>query len=724
MTSGTKPNRLIREKSPYLLQHAMNPVDWYPWGEEAFEKARREQKPVFLSIGYSTCHWCHVMEEESFSDPAVAQILNSAFVPVKVDREERPDVDHVYMDAVMAMTGSGGWPLNLFLTPELKPFYGGTYFPPRDAYGRPGFGTILLALEEKWKTEREGIENAGQGLVQALQAHAAGEGAERQALAPGLLDRAAGEMQERFDDENGGFGEAPKFPSSHGLSFLLYYGKNTGQTVPLRMVERTLAAMARGGIWDALGGGFHRYSTDERWHVPHFEKMLYDQALLSRTYTEAFQVTSKPLYRDVAMKIFDYVLRDLRSPEGGFYSAEDADSVPGVEPGRSSQSRPDGDRGSLPAADATKKVEGAFYAWKAAELSSLLTEEEMNLFAAAYGVEDKGNVSHDPFGEFAGKNVLYQSALEEGLAQDTGKTREEVKEILERASAKLFAARAKRPRPHLDDKILMDWNGLMAAGFAYAARVFKDSRLEKAARESVDFIRTRLRQKDGRYLHRWREGEAAVPAFLDDYAFFIHALYELYETTFDAAYLKEALHVAEDMIRLFVDPDKGGFFFTGRDAEPLFSRPKPAYDGAIPSGNSMAIWVLARLGNLTLRQDLRDAASKALEALSWQISARPSVYPVSLCGLDILMGNAEEIVIASSSEEEARAWADEAAKILAPGRAIALSTGEKNAGECIPFLQQQVPLQGKTTAYFCRNGACRQPVQSRDEFLKLLQEPR
>ncbi len=467
-------NRLSREKSPYLLQHASNPVDWYPWGAEALEKARTENKLIFLSIGYSTCHWCHVMEEESFTNPGVAGILNEFYVSIKVDREERPDLDHSAMEAVMAMTGSGGWPLSAFLTPDLEPFFGGTYFPPDDRYGKPGFVSILLNIAKRWEAEETKIRGVSKNLAEALRAHGQAKSGKGASLDAGILGQASREMAQRFDGIHGGFGTAPKFPSSHMLSFLLAYGNRSRDERALEMTEKTLAAMARGGIYDALGGGFHRYSTDERWHVPHFEKMLYDQALLARTYTEAFQATGNPVYEKTAREVLEYVLRDLTHPDGGFYSAEDADSA----------SDP-----SLPQA----KTEGAFYVWDAGEIKNLLDAGEADIFSLVYGVKEEGNVEHDPFGEFVKKNVLFQALPLEQAAMQLEISLPEARKRLDSARNKLFKARSLRPRPHLDDKVLSDWNGLMISAFALAARVFSEPRYASAARRAMDFILSRCR---------------------------------------------------------------------------------------------------------------------------------------------------------------------------------------------------------------------------------------
>ncbi len=700
-------NRLSREKSPYLLQHASNPVDWYPWGSEALEKARKENKLIFLSIGYSTCHWCHVMEEESFTNPGVAGILNDFYVSIKVDREERPDIDHSVMEAVMAMTGSGGWPLSAFLTPDLEPFFGGTYFPPDDRYGRPGFVSILLNIAKRWEGEEKKIRGVSKNLAEALRSHAAAKSGNEAVLDSGILLKACREMGQRYDGIHGGFGTAPKFPSSHMLSFLLAYGTRSGDPRALEMTEKTLSAMARGGIYDALGGGFHRYSTDERWHVPHFEKMLYDQALLARTYTEAFQATGNPAYEKTAREILDYVLRELTHPDGGFYSAEDADSAPDA-------SRPQ------------EKTEGAFYVWDAAEIKSLLDSGEADVFSLVYGVKEEGNVEHDPFGEFVKKNVLFQALSLEQAAVQLEIPLPEALQRLTRARQKLLDARGKRPRPHLDDKILTDWNGLMISAFAFAARVFSEPRYESAARRAMDFVLANCRAPGGRLLHRWREGEAAVNGFLDDYAFLLLGLFELYETGFRIRDLETALALADTMKQFFWDEKEKAFFFTPSDGEVLLSRQKTSYDGAMPSGNSMAVHVLSRLGRLLQNSALETLARDTLAGLSGLIQSHPAGYPTALTGFDFLLGPAAEVVIAGNPEDpQVKTFLGLAARSFDPRRVVLLrpvqGSGAEAAEKLMPFLKSMTAKPGEAVVYFCRNFTCETPVTGVKEFQELLE---
>ncbi len=654
------PNRLIKEKSPYLLQHAENPVDWYAWGPEAFEKARRENKPIFLSIGYSTCHWCHVMEEESFVNPSIAKLLNEHFVSIKVDREERPDVDQIYMQAVMAIAGQGGWPMSLFLTPELKPFYGGTYFPPEDRWGRPGFAPILRAIVMKWSQNHDDLIKAGDEITQALKEHS-GQKTKVQPLDESVLAKGYQQFSSQYDSHFGGFGGAPKFPRSHALSFLLRYWKRWNNPAALEIVEHTLKAMAAGGMYDQLGGGFHRYSVDGEWRVPHFEKMLYDQALLARTYLEAYQATRNEFYARIAREIFDYVLRDMTSPEGAFYSAEDADSL-------------------VDAAHPEKKAEGAFYVWSEDEIIRLCGKDVAAEFNACYGVKPEGNALSDPQGEFTGKNILY-------VQKTPGENIRKLKKIL-------FDVRSKRPRPHLDDKILTDWNGLMISSLAFGARVLNEPRYAQAARKAADFILSKLKRGDSRLLHRFRDGEAAVTGFLEDYAFFTLGLADLYEATFVRLYLEEARFFAHEMIRLFWDNENGGFFLSGSDAEELIAPSKELYDGAIPSGNSMAACALLKTGRLTHDLELEKKARESLDAFSAHLHQFPSGFPQMLMALDFAIGPSREIMIEG---DETSAEMQEILRVIYS-----------------KFLPNTVlefkPVCAKTKVSICRNYVCERPV--------------
>ena len=697
-------NRLAREKSPYLLQHADNPVDWYAWGKEAFEKARREGKPIFLSIGYSTCHWCHVMEEESFEKPEVAQVMNENFVSIKVDREERPDLDNIYMTAVQAMTGSGGWPLNIFITPEGKPFFGGTYWPPEDRWGRAGFVTVLRSVADAWKKDREKILGQSESLTQLIRQHVESQGALTFTLGEETPRTAYEILRTSFDSTYGGFGRGTKFPRSHTLSFLLRYGKRSGQKEALEMTEKTLFKMSEGGMWDHLGGGFHRYSTDREWFLPHFEKMLYDQAILSKTYLEAYQAAKKEAYAKTAREIFDYALRDLRGGEKAFYSAEDADSLE-LKAGR--------------------KKEGAFYVWEKSELTELLGEAAGEIASFIYGVRSEGNVSNDPQGEFPQKNILSLTHSLEEASQKFKKPVPEIARLLGESKNRLFEARAKRTRPHLDDKILVDWNGLMISSLAFGFRVLGEVRYRDAAREAADFVLEKLVRKDGRLLHRYRDGEASILGTIEDYAFFIHGLVDLYEATFEAHYLAEARDLTREMIRLFWDEKGGGFFFTGSDAEKLIIRQKEIYDGAIPSGNALAALDLLRVGRLTMEKDFEKKAETLFSAFSKALKENPESSVQMLIALDFVLGPSREIVIAEGEK------AGETEKFLRaiysrfiPNKVVAFhpARGEgKTAIEALaPFIERQIPLKGKTTVYVCENYVCKFPVTELGELEKLL----
>ncbi len=704
--SDQAANRLIHEKSPYLLQHAYNPVDWFPWGEEAFEKARKEDKPIFLSIGYSTCHWCHVMEEESFENPEIAKIMNKGFVSIKVDREERPDLDQIYMQAVMAMTGSGGWPMSVFLTPDRKPFYGGTYFPPEDRWGRPGFATLLHTLQNKWETDKQNILGSSEELTRLIQAEIKQKPALAHALDENTLRKAYEQFQSRFDSRLGGFGQAPKFPSSHNLSFLLRQWKRFKTPESLVMVEKTLQAMARGGMNDQLGGGFHRYSTDAYWHVPHFEKMLYDQALLSKTYLEAYQATGEKEYAQTAREIFDYVLRDMTDPLGGFYSAEDADSA-------QDPTHPE------------NKSEGAFYIWSEAQIKEHLGPEVSEIFNHYFGVKPGGNARQDPQGEFTGKNILYVASSVEETAKHFSKSPEEIQKMIDQAKDKLFKIRAKRPRPHLDYKILTDWNGLMISSLAFGSRVLEEPKYKVAAKKAADFILGKLKQSDGRLLHRWRKGEAAIPGFVDDYAFFILGLLDLYEATFDPIYLEEAKFFTQEMTRLFWDDKAGGFFFTGVDAEKLITRSKEVYDGAIPSGNSVAALCLLRVGRMTMNREFEQLAQSTLDAFSAELSQYPSGYPQMLIALDFAFGPSREIVIAGE-ENQVQAILHEIYIRFLPNTVVILhpSQGEarKKIESLAPFVAKQTLVEGKPAIYICKNYVCDLPVTDISKLKELLKD--
>lgn len=672
-------NRLAAEKSPYLRQHAHNPVDWFPWGQEAFDLARAGAKPIFLSIGYSTCHWCHVMERESFENESIARILNEHFVSIKVDREERPDVDRIYMMFVQATTGSGGWPMSVFLTPGLKPFYGGTYFPPDNRYGRPGFGSILEQIARAWSQERERIENSSVEIVNQLEQHAAvaprpGE------LEPGAVDSAFQIFRRSFDRRLGGFGSAPKFPRPSALNLLLRYHARTGNDEALEMVDLTLREMAKGGMNDQLGGGFHRYSVDERWFVPHFEKMLYDQAQLAVSYLETYQITRDETFAQVARDIFEYVLRDMTHPEGGFYSAEDADSV--IDP-----------------AHPHEKGEGAFYIWSKSELAALLDAATLDRFSKHYGVEPDGNVRDDPHREFTGRNILYQARPIEGS--------------LDYAKRILLAARSRRVRPHLDDKILTSWNALMISAFAKGAQVLGEPRYQAAAERAVNFILRHLYDpRTASLLRRFRDGDAAIPGFLDDYAFFIQALLDFYETSFEPYHLELAVQLAGQMRDLFEDTEHGAFYSTPEHSGDLIMRMKEDYDGAEPSGNSIAAIALLRLARMTGREEFRESAERTLHAFSQRIINTASGVPQMLVALLYSTSAPRQIVIAGDRGAAAPLLAAVRERFLPDTTLLLLDTAEarESLGAHAPALRDMHPVGGQPAAYVCENFTCQLPV--------------
>ncbi len=680
-------NRLADETSPYLLQHAHNPVDWYPWGEEAFERARKEDKPIFLSIGYSTCHWCHVMEHESFENAEIAAIMNEHFVCIKVDREQRPDVDQIYMNAVVITTGSGGWPLSIFLTPEGEPFFGGTYFPPKDVYGRPGFGRILLSVAEAWKSKRQDLVSSAGKLTGYLEGRPPATGAAK--LSPETLAKAFHILRDTSDRVNGGFGGAPKFPQPTNLSMLLSYWRRTGDVQALQMVEDTLAAMAGGGIYDHLGGGFHRYATDTRWLVPHFEKMLYDQALLSKVYLQAYQITAKEHYAQTAREVFDYVLRDMTDPSGGFYSAEDADS---------------------------EGEEGTFYLWDSEQIADVLGKDPAKLFSARYGVTEKGNFER-------GRTILNVTASLEDLEKEFQQEHAAVSDTLSASRQKLFEHRDKRIRPHRDDKVITAWNGLMISSLAYGGTVLGEEEYVRAAERSARFILDEL-NKDGRLMRYYRQGRAIEKAFLDDHAFLMMGLLDLYEATFDTKWLIEAKKLGGQMVELFADDEEGGFFLAGKDGEKLIAPTKPSSDGAIPSGNSIAALALLKLGRLTMNRHFEEQGGKVLDAFSAQLEQAPTYSSAMLEALSFSLGPGSEIIIAGSGESpDTRQMLKLARNKFLPNVVVLLHDQDKadsSLYEIIPFVKNQIAVEGKATAYVCRNYACNKPINSVGEFEDML----
>jgi uncharacterized protein YyaL (SSP411 family) len=702
-----RTNRLSSEKSPYLLQHAHNPVDWYPWGEEAFQKAKQEEKPIFLSIGYSTCHWCHVMERESFESEDTAALLNRHFVPVKVDREERPDVDRIYMTFVQATTGGGGWPMSVWLTPDLKPFYGGTYFPPDNRYGRPGFPALLEYIARAWSTDRDKIVESGEGILKQISDMLA-------AKTPGaVLDGSGLEscyfaLRRSFDPRMGGFGNAPKFPRPVQFNFLLRYYARTHNEEALEMTLLTLREMYKGGMYDQLGGGFHRYSVDARWFVPHFEKMLYDQAQLAISYLEAFQITGDAFYAQVARETFDYVLRDMTDAGGGFYSAEDADSV--IDP-----------------ANPKEKGEGAFYIWPANELEEVLRKPESDWFAMRYGVTTSGNVapSEDPHHEFTGRNILYQAATVAEVAAKFQTSEENVARALRDARQKLMERRSTRIRPHLDDKILTAWNGLMISAFAAGARVLGEPRYLKAAQRATQFIRETMYQPgEDVLLRRYRDGEAAIPGFLDDYAFFASGLLDLYEADFDPAHLELAVNLARKMIELFEDPEEGAFFSTAAGNSDLVLRIKDDYDGAEPSSNSIAVMVLLRLAAITGSREFDESALRALRAFAGRMKSQAVTIPQMLAAYMFSEKKPKQIVLAGErSSPGMDEMLAEVRRRFLPNAVVLLldEAGRERLSRWSPAVEQMQALEGRATAYVCEDFACQLPVTGLEELAKLLE---
>ena len=696
-------NRLIHEKSPYLLQHAHNPVDWYAWGPEAFEKARKEEKPIFLSIGYSTCHWCHVMERESFENEQIAAILNKYFVPIKVDREERPDVDRIYMAYVQATTGGGGWPMSVWLTPDLKPFVGGTYFPPENRYGRAGFPTLLERIAQSWHADREKILQSSREVLEHLQQ--ATEVAPSGTLAPSALESGFLQFRRSFDSKLGGFGQAPKFPRPVTHNFLLRYYARTHQEEARDMVLATLRAMAKGGMHDQLGGGFHRYSVDGRWFVPHFEKMLYDQAQLAISYLEAYQITHDAFFAGVARRIFDYILRDMTDKDGGFYSAEDADSV--IEP-----------------AHPNVKGEGAFYIWTEKEIQQIAGQPAAAWFSYRYGVEPGGNVAEDPHNEFTGKNILYEAHTIEETAHHFEKPADEIRQALDSAAEKLLAARAKRVRPHLDDKVLTAWNGLMISALAKGGAILSEQRYSTAATRAAEFTLSRMYDsKTGVLLRRYRQQDAAIAGFLDDYALFTQALLDLYETQFDTRYLDVAVKLTGKQSELFEDKEHGGFFSTAAGDASLLMRIKEDYDGAEPSGNSIAVLNLLRLAQMTDRKDLRDSADRALRAFASRIAGIPSGVPQMLVAYEFSLSKPKQIILVG---ERSTPETQEMLRVLetqfVPNRILMLvdDGARKTLAAYLPVVETMTRLHGKTTAYVCENYTCKLPTADPAKFAELL----
>jgi uncharacterized protein len=712
-------NRLAHERSPYLLQHAANPVDWYPWGDEALERARRDDKPIFLSIGYSTCHWCHVMEHESFEDPAIAALLNRDFVAIKVDREERPDIDRVYMSFVQATTGSGGWPMSVFLTPDLKPFFGGTYFPPHSRWGRPGFSDLLGELARVWKDERAKVNGAASELFDRLRmVTGTGErsAAEGKLAGPEALDAGVEQFQRAYDARRGGFGDAPKFPRPSEMLFLLREHERRAASgvapeAPLQMVTGTLRAMALGGMRDHVGGGFHRYSVDGHWRVPHFEKMLYDQAQLVLAYLEAAQATGDDFYATVAEDTLQYVLRDMTDAAGGFFSAEDADSVPPEEAG----------------INGAAKTEGAFYLWQYDEIERLLGAEA-ELFRLRYGVERDGNAPHDPHGEFRGKNLLYIARSIEEAAREAGVSAEAAAESLARARQVLDEARKRRPRPHLDDKVLAGWNGLMIAAFARGARVLRARRHLERARRAAAFVLGRMwdGERDALF-RRYRDGEAAIDAYAEDYAFLVWGLLELFQADADPQWLRWALRLRERQDSLFWDEAAGGWFNTTGTDRSVLLRLKEDYDGAEPSAGSVSLLNLLVLAHLTGDPSMNERLERALRAVGGRLSQQPHAVPMGLAALSAYHAGLRQVVLVGDRNDPGYGeMLESIASVYMPfGVVVRVEPGvqQSELSRMLPFVGEMRRIDGQATAYVCRDFVCHEPTFDPTALVVQLRKP-
>ncbi len=689
--SEHKLNHLANEQSPYLLQHADNPVDWYPWGEEAFAKAKAENKPIFLSIGYSTCHWCHVMEHESFEDDSVAKLLNDWFVSIKVDREELPEIDHVYMSVCQAMTGRGGWPLTIVMTPDKEPFFAGTYFPKDGRGQRSGMLQLLPIINDAWTNKHaeimKSVEQVKSYLVRA-NTRKLGD-----ALDPKILETAYDDFVKRFDQDKGGFGKAPKFPSPHNLTYLLRYYHRTKNQNALLMVETTLKNMRLGGIYDHIGFGFHRYSTDKKWLVPHFEKMLYDQAMLAMAYLETYQITKNEFYASTAKEIFTYVLRDMTSPEGGFYSAEDADS---------------------------EGEEGKFYVWTNKEIADILGEEDGLTFNTIFNILSDGNFHDEASGQQSGQNILHLEKHIKYTAESMDISPDELRENISNWRQTLFNVREKRIHPLKDDKILTDWNGLMIAAMARGSIALNDPSYAEAAQNSANFVLRKLRTKGGHLLKRHRSGKSSLDAHLDDYAFMIWGLLELYEANFNPENLSAAIELANIMVEDFWNDDAGGFYLGSDNTEELIVRAITAYDGAIPSGNSVAVIVLNRLARITSNMDWLDKAEKTIRTFQQDVLRMPTGHTNMLTGFMFSL-DAKEVVVVGDHTKVTKSFLQSISQSYNPNRVVLFKKGE-NLSAIAPWTDSQTMLDEKPTAYVCKDFACNQPTHNLELALKQLAE--
>ena len=677
MNINIKPNRLINEKSPYLLQHANNPINWFPWGEEAFEIAKKEDKPIFLSIGYSTCHWCHVMAHESFEDEEVAKIMNDNFISIKVDREERPDVDSVYMTVCQALTGHGGWPLTIIMTPDQKPFFAGTYYPKKSRYNMPGLMDILFSVAKEWKDNRNKIISSSENILSQLDTFFEGESTNSK-LNSKVLDNGYNQLKRAFDKNYGGFGSAPKFPTPHKIMFLLRYHKTHKNIKALEMAEKTLDSMYKGGLFDHIGFGFSRYSTDNKWLVPHFEKMLYDNALLIIAYLEAYEVTKNKLYKDVAIKSLDYVFRELRDEKGGFYCAEDADS---------------------------EGEEGKYYVFNPLEILEVLGEEDGEYFNDHFDITPTGN--------FEGKSIP-------NLINNKNFNKNDSK--INALSEQVLEYRSSRMKLHKDDKILTSWNGLMIAALGKAYKVLEDERYFEYAQKAVDFIYENLIDKDGRLLARYRDEESLHKAYLDDYAFLCFGLIELYESSFDVAYLKKSIDLNENMIDLFFDNKKQGFFLYGEDGEKLIARPKELFDGAMPSGNSVAAYNLIKLARITGDANLEDMAERQLNYICGALFSEEVNHSFFLIAASFALNPSKELVCLIKDESDKEKVKDLLREKQTFNLTIIIKTedNKKEIEEIIPFIKDYNFVNDKSSYYLCEGKSCLAPVNDINELKTLL----
>ncbi|HEX5022695.1 MAG TPA: thioredoxin domain-containing protein [Candidatus Binatia bacterium] len=679
-------NRLSRETSPYLLQHAHNPVDWYPWGEEAFQKAKSENKPILLSIGYSACHWCHVMEHESFENEQIAALMNELFVNIKVDREERPDLDEIYMNAVQMLTGRGGWPMTMFLTPDRKPFYGGTYFPPEDRQGMPGFPRILTAVSQAYRERSQDVEKSVSEILTALQRMTQSQETSKN-VSPSILADGAEQVARAYDADNGGLGQAPKFPNAGVYELFLRYYFHSKNERFLGMGVHTLTKMAQGGIYDHLGGGFHRYSVDAKWLVPHFEKMLYDNAQLVRIYAHAYTIRGEPLFKSVIEETVGYLLREMFHPQGGFYSTQDADS---------------------------EGEEGKFFVWTSDDINRLLGEADGEIFCRMYDVGEPGN--------FDGKSILHPILTVDQASKFFGKEPSEIQALVGNAKRKLFVEREKRIKPFRDEKIITAWNGLMLSGLAEAIKIIDNPAALDAARETVEFIFKKL-FRDDFLLHSYKDGQAKQLGFLDDYAFLGVGLLDLYEVVFERSYLDRTIQLTDIMLREFWDERDGGFFFTGKSHEQLISRTKPIFDASIPSGNAMATQLLLRLNHFTGKNQYRVSAEKILRSYYDAMESQPFGFAHMLCALDLYLEGAKEIVIIGNpAEAGVRELLGEINSIYLPNKIIQTVRPGTPLSEISPLLQGKTAVDGQPTAYVCENFTCSAPVTSAAELRALLKK--